>query len=136
MPSPQRGRADGSTPAAQPQPEGREGPQARSGVEAAGRPRSHRTSETSSVPSTNLSQGCTLGASVMWRTRRPMDCAPSGATTARTQAAGLAPRLALPALVARPAALPPYRRREGRQQRNPPVEAALFGTAATVKLRS
>ena len=41
MPGPQRGRSDGSTPRPQAEPEGREGAQTRSGVEAAGRPRSH-----------------------------------------------------------------------------------------------
>jgi hypothetical protein len=114
MPSPLRGRADGSTPAAQPQPEGREGPQARSGVEAADRPRSQRTSEPSACrPRT--SHGYTPGAPAMWRTRRTMDCASAGATAVRTQAASLALRFAMPG---RPAGrAPTISPQRGRQQR-------------------
>ncbi len=89
-PSPQRGRSDGSTPAAQPQPEGREAGLRR----PAGRALTARPRPPACRPRT--SHGCTSGAPAMWRTRRTMDCAPAGATAARTQAAGLALRLAMP----------------------------------------
>jgi hypothetical protein len=86
---------------------------ARSGVEAAGRPRSHRTSKTSSVPSTNLSRmharrpgdvadQANDGLYASGRHGRPDPSRRPGAEVGHAGAPG-----------ARPAALPPYRRREG-----------------------
>ena len=86
---------------------------ARGGVEAAGRPRSHRTSKTSSVPSTNLSRmhvrrpgdvadQANDGLCASGRHGRPDPSRRPGAEVGHAGAPG-----------ARPAALPPYRRREG-----------------------